>query len=74
MLTFLDVLVERYPTSFLASVYRTLTFTGLYLSLNTDVPKSRNINRVITYTHRAMVIYSECKLDANLGKLPISFP
>ena len=43
-LPFLDVLVERGESVFHASVYRKPTFTGLYLSWDAFVPRSRKLN------------------------------
>ena len=45
-LPFLDVLVERCDSSFLTSVYRKPTFTGLYLDWHSFVPKSRKLNLI----------------------------
>ena len=43
---FLDVLVEWWPFAFVTSIYRKLTFTGLYLSWHAFVPKSRKVNSI----------------------------
>ena len=39
MLPFLDVVVEKYPSSFVTSVHRKSTFTGLYISWDLSIPK-----------------------------------
>ena len=62
-LPFLDVLVERGDWSFLTSIYRKPTFTGLYLNWYSFVPKSRKLNLIRCLFYRALNICSECKID-----------
>ena len=65
-LPFLDVLVERGDSSFLTSVYRKPTFTGLYLNWHSFAPKSRKLNLIRCISYRALNICSECKIDNEL--------
>ena len=58
-LPFLDVLVERGDSSFLTSVYRKPTFTGLYLDWHSLAPKSRKLNLIKCLSCRALNICSE---------------
>ena len=48
-LPFLDVLVERRDSSFLTSVHRKRTFTGLYLSWHSFAPRSMKLNLIIFF-------------------------
>lgn len=63
------MLVKKTSTSFITSIYRKPTFTGLYLSWNSFVPKSRKINLVKTLTNHALVICLKCKFDAELKQI-----
>ena len=65
-LPFLDVLVKRGDSSFLTSIYRKPTFTGLYLNWNYFAPKSRKLNLIRCLSYRALNICSECKIDNEL--------
>ena len=65
-LPFLDVLVERGDSSFLTSVYRKRTFTGLYLDWHSFAPKSRKLNLIRCLSCRALNICSECKIENEL--------
>ena len=65
-LPFLDVLVERRDSSFLTSVYRKPTFTGLYLNWHSFVPKSRKLNLIRRHSYRTLKIPSDCKIENEL--------
>lgn len=65
-LPFLDVLVKRNDGVFVTSVFRKPTFTGLYTSWNSFVPKSRKIGLIATLVHRALMICSPELLDEEL--------
>ena len=65
-LPFLDVLVERGDSSFLTSVYRKPTFTGLYLNWHSFAPKSRKLNLIRCLSYRALNICSERKIENEL--------
>ena len=65
-LPFLDVLVESGDSSFLTSVYRKPTFTGLYLDWHSFAPKSRKLNLIRCLSYRALNICSECKIENEL--------
>ena len=58
-LTFFGVLVERCDSSFLTSVYRKPTFTGLYLSWDSFASRSRKLNLI----NRALNICSDSKIE-----------
>ena len=58
-LPFLDALVERCSFAYVTSIYRNLTFTGLYLSLDAYAPKSRKVNLIKCLTLRAIKICSD---------------
>ena len=62
-LSFLDVLVCKETSAFLTTVYRKPTFTGLYIRWDSFCPKNRKVNLIKTLTHRALMIFSESKLD-----------
>ena len=62
----LDVLVERGDSSFVTSVYRKPTFTGLYLDWHSFAPKSRKLNLIRCLSYRALNIRSECKIENEL--------
>ena len=65
-LSFLHVLVERCDSSFLTSVYRKPTFTGLYLSWNSFAPRSRKLNLIRCLSYRDLNICSDCKTEDEL--------
>ena len=65
-LPFLDVSVKRGDSSFLTSVYRKPTFTGLYLDWHSFAPKSRKLNLITCLSYRALNIRSECKIENEL--------
>ena len=65
-LPFLDVLVERGDSSFLTSVYRKPTFTGLYLDWHSFAPKSRKLNLIRCLSFRTLNICSECNIENEL--------
>ena len=63
----LDVLVERCDSSFLTSVYRKPTFTGLYISSDSFAPRSRKLNLIIRcLSYRALNICCACKIEDEL--------
>ena len=68
-LPFLDVLEERHDSEFLTSVYRKPPFTGRHLCWKSFSPQKRKINLISTLVHRAFMICSKSKLDAELGKI-----
>lgn len=68
-LPFLGVLLAKSYISFVTSLYRNPTFTGLYLRWDSFSPKSRKINPIKTLNHRALMICSESKLNAGLKKI-----
>ena len=63
---FLDVLVERCDSSFLTSVYKKPTFTGLYLSWHSFAPRSRKLNLIRCISYKALNICSDCKIEDEL--------
>ena len=65
-LPFLDVLVERCDFSFLTSVYRKPTFTGLYLSWDSFAPRSRKVNLIKCLSFRAVSICCDSKIEDEL--------
>ena len=68
-LPFLDVLVEKHKTGFITSVYRKPTFTSQYIHWDSFSPMKRKINLVATLVHRALLISSSSKLQAELDKI-----
>lgn len=69
LLLFLDVLIERSGISFTISIYRKPTFTAQYISWVSFSPKIRKLNRINTLVHRALLLYSSTKLDAELQSI-----
>ena len=65
-LPFLDVLVERCDSSFLTSVYRKPTFTGLYVSWDSFALRSRKLNLIRCLSYRALNICSDSKIEEEL--------
>ena len=63
-LPFLDVLFERRSFTFVTSIYRKPTFTGLYLSWDVLAPKSRTVNLIKCFTFRALKIFSDKKIES----------
>ena len=63
-LPFLDVLVERRSFTFVTSIYRKPTFTGLYLSWDAFAPKSRKVNLIKCLTFRALKIRSDNRIKS----------
>ena len=59
MLLFLDVMVEKVPSSFVTSEYQKPTFMRLYISWDSLTPKSKKINFVKCLTYRAQMICSD---------------
>ena len=64
MLPFIDIFVEKTPTSFVTSLLRKPKFTGLNLSWNSFASKSRKINLIKSFTHRLHTICAECTWKA----------
>ena len=60
---FLDALVRKGTSTFLTTVFRKPTFTGLYIRWDSFCPKKQKINLIKTLTHWALIICSESKLD-----------
>ena len=65
-LPFLDVLVERWDSSFLTSVYWKPTFTGLYLSWDSFATKSSKLNLIRCLSYRALNICCDSKIEDEL--------
>ena len=60
---FLDILVKRCPdNSFMTSVYRKKTFTGLYTKWDSFTPRKYKINLIRTLTYRCFRICSSASL------------
>ena len=60
---FLDILVKRCPDhSFMTSVYRKKTFTGLYTKWDSFTPRKYKINLIRTLTYRCFRICSSASL------------
>ena len=55
-LPLLDVLVEKFPSKFITSIYRKPTFTGQYLRWNSFSPRKRKTNLILRLTHWALAI------------------
>lgn len=68
-LSFLDVLLEKSTDNFVTSVYRKPTFTGQYIRWDSFCDKRRKVNLILTLTHRALKICSQCKLGQELDKI-----
>ena len=68
MLPFLDVLVEKGPSSFVTNVYRKPTFAVLHISWDSFTPKSWKITLVKCLTNRARTFCSYCRIEAELSK------
>ena len=65
-LPFLHVLVERCKFSFITSVYRKPTLTGLYLSWDSFAPRSRKLNLIKCLSFRALNICCDSKIEEEL--------
>ena len=60
---FLDILVKRCPNNtFVTSVYRKKTFTGLYTKRDSFTPRKYKINLIRTLTYRCFRIFSTASL------------
>ena len=68
-LPFLDVLVEKYDTEFVTSVYRKPTFRRQYLHRNSFNQRKRKIGLINTLVHRALMICSKGKLSSELDNI-----
>ena len=68
---FLDILVKRCPNNtFVASIYRKKTFTGLYTKWDSFSPRKYKINLIRTLTYRCYRICSSASLlQSALGDL-----
>ena len=69
MLPFLDLLVKKDLSSFVPSVYRKPTFAGLHVIWDSFTPKSWKINLAKRFTHRALMICSDSRIEAVLKKV-----
>ena len=60
---FLDILVKRCPNNtFVTSIYRKKTFTGLYTKWDSFTPRKYKINLIRTLTYRCYRICSSASL------------
>ena len=68
---FLDILVKRCPNNtFVTSIYRKKTFTGLYTKWDSFTPRKHKINLIRTLTYRCYRICSSASLlQSALGDL-----
>ena len=63
MIPFLDILVKRCPNNtFVTSIYRKKTFTGLYTKWDSFTPRKYKINLIRTLTYRCYRICSSASL------------
>ena len=60
------MLVEKRDYSFLISVYRKPTFTGLYLSWHSFAPRSRKLDLIRYLSYKALIFFSDCKIEDKL--------
>ena len=65
-LLFLDVQMEKVGSKLITSVYRKPTFTRQYLNWKSFSPGKRKISLISTLVHQALMICSDCKLQAEL--------
>ena len=63
---FFDFQIERCDSSFLTSVYRKPTFTGLYLSWDSFASRSRKLNLIRCLSYRALNSYCDSKIEEDL--------
>ena len=68
-LPFLDALVECCSFAFVTCIYRKPTFTGLYLSWDAFVIKSRKLNLIKCLTFRALKICSDNKIKSEFKQI-----
>ena len=70
-IAFLDVQIEKDldSRSFVTSVFRKGTFTGQYVKWESFCSKRRKVNLISTLTHRAVLLCSPNKLDAELNNI-----
>ena len=68
-LPFLDVLVKKFSSKFITSIYRKPTFIGQYLRWNSFSLWKRKTNLILTLTHRALAICSYERLPLELDKI-----
>ena len=69
VLPFLDVSINRQHASFVTSVYRKPTFTGLYIPFDSFTPMKYKINLMRNLMYRAVNICSDVMLDTEIEKL-----
>ena len=63
VIPFLDILVKRCPNNtFVTSIYRKKTFTGLYTKWDSFTPRKYKINLIRTLTYRCFRICSSASL------------
>lgn len=70
-IAFLDVQIEKdlNDQKFVTSIFRKDTFTGLYVKWESFCSKRRKVNLVSTLTHRAILLCSSTRLDAELNNI-----
>ena len=72
-LPFMDVLVQRIGKTFVRSVYRKPTFTGLYMRWDSFSPTRTKISLIRSLAIRALKICSQSTLADELEKLRVIF-
>ena len=68
-LPFLDVLVKKYSSKFITSIYSKPTLTGQYIRWNSFSSHKRKINLILTLTHRALIIGSPERLKSEQNQI-----
>ena len=69
LLPFLNMLVEKYPSSFITSIYWKPIFTDLYISWDSFATKSRKINFIKCHSHQSLKICSNSRINAETKKV-----
>ena len=72
-LPFLDVLVQRTPTSLNTSIYRKPTFVGQYIPWQSFCPTSQKTNLISCLVFRAYKICSKVKLSEEINNIKSIF-
>ena len=72
-LPFLDVLVQRTPTSLNTSIYRKPTFVGQYIPWQSFCPTSQKTNLISCLVFRAHKICSKVKLSEEISNIKSIF-
>ena len=57
-ISFLDIKITRDNNKFMTSVYRKLTFSGVFTNIGSFIPKSHKYNLLFTLLHRAFKLCS----------------